>query len=375
MTPDPEQGKPKRRPHGLASSFGEAQQSEPTNSKSSEEPMTAREDEEEKSRLIRLAAMREASIPWYNKMDPIGTAPSEDSRLRRQEETGRKIFDEGVSDPINVQKQIDDAARIESERLKLSDKDSATDRNPLGFSVPLSEREPPAPSKTGIGEINPWSRIVLDRSLWVPFGTCLIGFGALVAAVIMFVDKGELNVKNSTIENLNTQLLAANARIIELKSMESNTQSETNVAQERELKELREEVAKFEEFRSESLTAQWGPLTEQQIVDGMAAFEHTGIHSVTVFWGPDVDAKRFFVSIKELGKRGHFDVRLGLGAAEPGSTQIIGPSNDPSRDALASVFKNYAPVGTKIVIIGGDVPAKSQFLGNLMLFIGDKPVN
>lgn len=183
---------------------------------------------------------------------------------------------------------------------------------------------------------NPVTSFLLNygqiKKVWPQFVACCLAIGILEWFILGQIYSGEIRAKDATIQTLSLR-----------------PESMPNQDQE------------------------WAPLTESQISEWVTTLEGSGLKTLVVYWGPEVGARRFFLSLKQVGKRLRIDVKAGLGNADGPEIEIVAPDNEPARPAVEQLFKKLlSGTGYPIKTVHFQNPTKQPPAGEVSVFIGEK---
>jgi hypothetical protein len=120
---------------------------------------------------------------------------------------------------------------------------------------------------------------------------------------------------------------------------------------------------------SVTLADEWAPLTQTEIKEWVNRLSPLGIKQIDVFWSPEVEAKRLFLSLQDVGKRCGIPLYSMGNGTEPNTIKIMGRSDDS--DALVVVqdlFKKKYPQ-SKVVV---DTKSYASSEREIFISIGQK---
>jgi len=85
-------------------------------------------------------------------------------------------------------------------------------------------------------------------------------------------------------------------------------------------------------------TDEWPPLTQDQITAWATALRPFNVRVITVFWSQEVEAKRFFRSLQEVGRLLNCEVKAGAGQADGNVIEIQTPKSEPVGPVILNLF-------------------------------------
>lgn len=186
------------------------------------------------------------------------------------------------------------------------------------------------------------------------FGICvLILSSALCAGAFWLSEKfheSEIRGKDATIQKL---LL----------------RPESIPEQQKELSDLRIEVATLLKDREEWKPREWPPLSEEQIALWVKSLSGQGLRSIAVFWGPGVNADRFYMSLQKVANRMKIDVHAGEGSTSRNLIVVCAFKEQAAAAKIVALLKDAGYNAVLSPYEGEGIPEK---IGNVDFYMGEK---
>jgi hypothetical protein len=109
---------------------------------------------------------------------------------------------------------------------------------------------------------------------------------------------------------------------------------------QKEITRLRATVKRFEDKEAEEAAREWPPLTSEEITKWADTLRPLHIQEFYVFWNQEVEARRFFATLKEVARQaGIVDFGAASGGGTPGKIEISTRKDDPAGPVLVRLFK------------------------------------
>ena len=111
---------------------------------------------------------------------------------------------------------------------------------------------------------------------------------------------------------------------------------------------------------------EWPSLSEKQIEDWVAELRPYNIRELSVMWSQEIEARRLYKALKQVGERLGAEVNSGLGGTDYEGIEILAAPDDP---AGPSVLKLCRQLGQPVILNHEDREGRQ---GEILILIGEK---
>jgi hypothetical protein len=95
---------------------------------------------------------------------------------------------------------------------------------------------------------------------------------------------------------------------------------------------------------------EWPPLTNEQIAEWVKALAPFHLHPIRVIWGQEVEARRLFRTLQEIGGQLKCDVTAIGGYADKPEISVAINKGDPAGPVLQRLFQEYQKGGPSVAV-------------------------